>query len=291
MSLFTRRPVPQCVLRRGHAPRAEHGHDAARFVEMGSLTKVLTGTALVRMARVGLVAIDDPVRRWLPEAPETGITLNHLMEHTSGLPRLPPGRYGPRKDPYADFTPDRLRSIVRRLDAIAERPAGKQQQYSNFGYAVLGAALEKAAGQPYAELVSEHVLHPLGVAAEVVQSPPAGARLCARGRFGGERSAWTASGAILPAGGMWATPRALAELVTGLLVDRKLGDPAAAWQTADRLRWHNGATRDASVFAGAFDDTGDWVVVHRLGGKPATTDHLGIDLLARGRRGQDGVQD
>ncbi|MFD7444533.1 hypothetical protein [Streptomyces sp. NPDC059909] len=89
----------------------------------------------------------------------------------------------------------------------------------------------------------------------------------------------------------WTTPRALATLVTGLLVDHTLGEPAAAWQTADRLRWHNGATRDASVFAGAFDDTGDWVVVHRLGGSPEETDGLGVDLLARARRAQGRAQE
>lgn len=284
MSLFTRRPAPLCVLRPGHEPQAEHGHDADRFVEMGSLTKVLTGTALVRMAEAGVVDVDDPVRRWLPGAPETGITLRHLMEHTSGLPRLPPGLTGPRTDPYADFTPDRLRRLVGRLDEIAERAAGEKAEYSNLGYAVLGAALEEAAGQPYEELLSRHVLQPLGMAGAVTQAPPADALLRARGRFGGERSSWTMSGAILPAGGLWATPRTLAALVTGLLVDRRLGEPAAAWQTADHLRWHNGATRDASVFAGAFDGTGDWVVVHRLGGAPEDTDRLGVDLLVRARR-------
>jgi D-alanyl-D-alanine-carboxypeptidase/D-alanyl-D-alanine-endopeptidase len=50
-----------------------------------------------------------------------------------------------------------------------------------------------------------------------------------------------------------------------------------------RLLWHNGATRDASVFTGAFPDTGDWVLVHRLGGSPDDTDRLGVELLAEAR--------
>jgi D-alanyl-D-alanine-carboxypeptidase/D-alanyl-D-alanine-endopeptidase len=66
-------------------------------------------------------------------------------------------------------------------------------------------------------------------------------------------------------------------------VERRLGEPAASWQRADRLRWHNGATRDVSVFAGAFDDTDEWVVVHRLGGRPRTTDRLGVHPLMRAR--------
>lgn len=281
--LLPRRPVPVCVLRPGREPRVEHGHSPDRFVEIGSLTKVLTGTALVRMAAAELLGLDDPVERWLPAAPASGITLRHLMEHTSGLPRLPPGVRGLSRDPYAPFTAEALGEMLTRLDRLATSPAGQHEEYSNFGYAVLGAALAAAARQPYAELLRAYVLEPLGVADEVTASPPADGALRARGRFGGERSAWTTDGAILPAGGLWATPRALATVVRGLLVERRLGDPAPAWETADRLRWHNGATRDASVFAGAFTDTGDWVLVHRLGGSPNDTDEIGIGPLAEAR--------
>jgi D-alanyl-D-alanine-carboxypeptidase/D-alanyl-D-alanine-endopeptidase len=87
-------------------------------------------------------------------------------------------------------------------------------------------------------------------------------------------------GAILPAGGLWATPRAVAELVVALLVERRLGEPGPGWQSAGPLSWHNGATRDASVFAGAMTD-GRWAVVHRLNGRPDDTDRAGIALLRR----------
>ncbi|GAA3188019.1 MULTISPECIES: serine hydrolase domain-containing protein [Streptomyces] len=286
MSLWPARRVPLCVLRPGQEPRVEHGHAPDTLVELGSLTKVLTGTALVRMAAAGLLELDDPVERRLPKAEPCGITLRHLMEHTSGLPRLPPGLSGPRRDPYVSFTPQALTQLLGRLGKAAVRPAGQEEEYSNFGYAVLGAALSAAARQPYPEVVRTHVLAPLGVADEVTAVPPAGPALRAVGRFGRERAPWSMGGAILPAGGMWATPRALAALVTGLLVERRLGEPAPTWQTAGRLRWHNGATRDASVFAGALAGTGEWVVVHRLGGSPEETDALGVRLLeeSAGRR-------
>lgn len=77
-------------------------------------------------------------------------------------------------------------------------------------------------------------------------------------------------------------PRAAADLVVRLLVERRLGDPAPSWQTAGTLRWHNGATRDASVFAGAMDD-GRWVLIHRLNGAPEETDQAGVALLKRRR--------
>ncbi|AOR37330.1 serine hydrolase [Streptomyces fodineus] len=267
--------TPTCVLTGTSAARVADGHAVDRFVEIGSFTKVLTGTALMRMAAAGLLDVDDPLERRLPTAPRTGITLRHLAEHTSGLPRLPPGTTV--RDPYAAFDAAALHRLLGRLDQVVVRPPGQQEEYSNLGYAVLGAALVSTAGTAYEELLAEHVLGPLDVQ-EVSARPDAGRRLLSPGLFGRDRRPWTMDGAILPAGGLWATPRAVADLLVRLVIERRLGDPAPSWQTAGPLHWHNGATRHASVFAGAMAD-GRWVVVHRLGGRSDATDEMGIDLL------------
>ncbi|MEU9665721.1 serine hydrolase domain-containing protein [Streptomyces bobili] len=273
--------VPTCVLTPKAAPTLTDGHALDRYVEIGSLTKVVTGTALVRMAAAGVLSLDDPLERWLPAAPTTGVTLLHLARHTSGLPRLPPGRL-PRRDPYAAFDASALRALLPHLDSLVTRPPGEEEEYSNLGYAVLGAALSAAAsGASYEELVGEYVLRPLDVT-EVVVRPDGQRRLLAPGRFGGPRAPWTMTGAILPAGGLWATPRAAADLVVRLLAERRLGDPAPSWQEAGPLRWHNGATRYASLFTGATDD-GSWVLVHRLNADPDATDRLGIEILRQVR--------
>ncbi|MEU0002976.1 serine hydrolase domain-containing protein [Streptomyces sp. NPDC006314] len=267
--------VPTCVLRDAAPPRIGDGHAVDRFVEIGSFTKVLTGTVLMRLAAAGVLEVDDPVERWLPAAPGTGITLRHLAEHTSGLPRLPPGTT--RRDPYAAFDRPALHRLLGRLDGLPVRPPGHEEEYSNLGYAVLGEALAGAAGASYEELVTEHVLRPLDVH-EVSARPAAARRLLAPGLFRRPRKPWTMTGAILPAGGLWATPRAVADLLVRLVVERRLGDPAPSWRTAGALHWHNGATRHASLFAGAMAD-GRWVVVHRLNGDPEQTDQNGVDVL------------
>ncbi|MGW2884115.1 serine hydrolase domain-containing protein [Streptomyces griseoruber] len=274
--------VPTCVLTPAGPPALADGHAVDRYVQIGSLTKAVTGTVLTRMAAAGALSLDDPLERWLPEAPTTGITLLQLARHTSGLPRLPPGALPPR-DPYAAFDRPALHALVRRLDTLVTRPPGQEEEYSNLGYAVLGAALTAAAsGASYEELVTEHVLRPLDVT-EVGAHPAPERRLLAPGRFGKTRRPWTMDGAILPAGGLWATPRATADLVVRLLVERRLGDPAPSWQTAGPLHWHNGAVGRASVFAGALPD-GAWVVVHRLNGDTDTTDRMGIAALKRDAR-------
>ncbi|MFF4591049.1 serine hydrolase domain-containing protein [Streptomyces sp. NPDC001388] len=281
---MTRRPVPTCVIGSSDtAPVVTGGHDPDRYAEMGSFTKVVTATVLEQLARQGALTLDDPVERWLDVPPGTGITLRHLAEHTSGLPRLPPGTT--RLDPYRKFTDERLHDLLAGLDRLVTVPAGEHEEYSNFGYAVLGAALTAATGQAYDDLVALHVLAPLGLARDAMTSrPPRHTRLLPTGMLGRSAKPWTMTGAILPAGGLWASPRTLARVLTGLVLDRSLGEPALGWQRTGPLPviWHNGATGTASVFAGAVPD-GRWTVVHRLSGTPEVTDRVGLDYLRTAR--------
>ncbi|MFD6476326.1 serine hydrolase domain-containing protein [Streptomyces anulatus] len=267
--------VPLCILSSSHAPQVSHGHDLDRFVQIGSLTKPLTGTLLVQLASTGTLQLDDHLEQFLPAPAGTGITLRHLAEHTAALPRIPP--HLRRTDPYADFDAGALDSVVRNLGSFTTGSPGREAEYSNLGYALLGAALASAARAEYEELLHEHVLAPLGLTA-ITSNPPPDNQLAGRGFLGRRLRPWTMSGAILPAGGLWATPRDTAHLVTRLLVERRLGEPAPSWQTTGRLRWHDGATRGASVFAGAMDD-GTWVMVHRLSGHALPTEETAARVL------------
>ncbi|URN12583.1 beta-lactamase family protein [Streptomyces radiopugnans] len=179
-------PTPICLLGgAGIDDRAAHGHDQDRFVEIGSLSKVFTGTVLTQLAKEGVVGLDIPLEECLDEVPAgTGITLRHLAEHTSGLPRLPVGLAGPPGDPYAAFTEQALRASLRELDRVATGRLG-EKEYSNFGYAVLGYALTAVTGRSYQQLVDEHVLLPLELEVGAVTAlPPQEQRLVPRGLFG-----------------------------------------------------------------------------------------------------------
>ncbi|MFI9393537.1 serine hydrolase domain-containing protein [Streptomyces bauhiniae] len=274
-------PTPTCLLGGpGIEDRIAHGHDPDRFVEIGSLSKVFTGTVLAQLAKDEVVGLDTPLEECLDDVPAgTGITLRHLAEHTSGLPRLPVGTGGPPGDPYATFTEDALRASLCELDRVATGRLG-EAEYSNLGYAVLGHALTAVTGRSYQQLVDELVLLPLGLDAGAVTAlPPQERRLVPRGLFGRPRPLWTLTGPILPAGGLWSTCRTLSEVVPGLLVERRLGPPAPSWQHGSAITWHNGATRGSSVMAAAHDD-GRWLVLHRLGPASATDSLARETLLA-----------
>jgi D-alanyl-D-alanine-carboxypeptidase/D-alanyl-D-alanine-endopeptidase len=136
--------------------------------EIGSITKVFTATVLADMAEEGLVALDDPVQRYLPEGvdlPVRGqpITRADIAAQTSGLPRLPKGLVGlslrQRRNPYAGFTDAHLeRAIVG--TRLRDNP-GEKVRYSNFGFGLLGYVLALRSGQSYEQIVRERICAPL----------------------------------------------------------------------------------------------------------------------------------
>jgi D-alanyl-D-alanine-carboxypeptidase/D-alanyl-D-alanine-endopeptidase len=136
--------------------------------EIGSITKVFTATVLADMAEEGLVALDDPVQRYLPEEVELPvrgrpITLADLAAQTSGLPRLPKGLLGlslrQRTNPYAGFTDAHLERAI--AGTRLRGNPGEKVRYSNFGFGLLDYVLALRAGQSYEQLVRERICAPL----------------------------------------------------------------------------------------------------------------------------------
>ena len=90
----------------------------ATIYEIGSITKVFTTCLLADLARDGVVALNDPISRHLPQgvrAPRSDnneITLNHLATHTSGLPRLPQNLAPIEADPYASYDTEKLYAFL-----------------------------------------------------------------------------------------------------------------------------------------------------------------------------------
>jgi len=136
--------------------------------EIGSVTKVFTALLLADLTRQGKVRLDDPVDQYLPpdvHAPARGdrkITLRLLANHTSGLPRMPTN-FSPKdsNDPYADYDAQHLYLFLKGCKLT--RDIGSKYEYSNLGAGLLGHTLSRAAGQPYEQLIIDHLCRPLGM--------------------------------------------------------------------------------------------------------------------------------
>ncbi len=136
---------------------------------IGSISKVFTTTLMCILRDKGVVRLDDPVSKYLPAdvklpsdprgAP--AITLRHLATHTSGLPKLPPNVASKGEDAYGGYTVAQLYAGL--ADTPMIFPTGAKSVYSNLGVALLGHALERAAGQPYEALLKKNLLEPLGM--------------------------------------------------------------------------------------------------------------------------------
>lgn len=131
---------------------------ATRF-RVGSVSKLITATALMRLAQTPHLDLDRPVGEWLDLPPAVrGITLRQLAGHQGGI-RHYRGREFVSNEPYPTLR-DAL--VVFRDDSLIAVP-GTRYAYSSYGYTLIGAVLEAALGTPFPEIIRRQVLEPLGM--------------------------------------------------------------------------------------------------------------------------------
>ncbi len=152
---------------------------------IGSITKQFTALMLLQLVQEGKVRLSDPVEKYFPEVNRIqgkfpaapSITLVQLATHTAGLAAEPDELEKYTVGPVSEWE-SILVSALPRTRYVAE--PGSRFSYSNIGYAILGAALARAARQPYTEYVREHIFQPLGMTHTVFElTDAAKARLAA----------------------------------------------------------------------------------------------------------------
>jgi CubicO group peptidase (beta-lactamase class C family) len=127
--------------------------------DLASLTKPMATTALAMvLVGDGVLDLDAPVRRWLPDAATAG-TVRHLLGHAAGCAAhvefFRMLRTGVHPDPYAE--------LIALAAGQPATPPGIVTVYSDLGYLMLGAILERAAGMPLDQAFRSLVAEPLGL--------------------------------------------------------------------------------------------------------------------------------
>jgi CubicO group peptidase (beta-lactamase class C family) len=132
------------------------------FFQIGSTTKTLTATAIVRLVEMGKLELDAPVRRYLPdltledESVAANVTVKHLLTHTAGW----------MGDFFADtgVGDDSLAKFVARLtEAGQSSPLGELWSYNNAAFSLAGRVIEAVTGKTYEASLKELLLEPLGM--------------------------------------------------------------------------------------------------------------------------------
>ncbi len=194
--------------------------DADTVYRIGSISKSFTGLALLSLRDEGVLGLDDPLARWIPEASklvyptrdERPITLRQLAQHTSGLPRM--GPFDPENGPNEATIVGSLAKV--RLD----RAPGLESVYSNLGFSLLGIVVGHAAKRPLHDVVAARILAPMGMTSTGwdVATVPAG-RLAPAFTKGPEAGAVPPArlGAADGAGGIYSSVRDMARYAAFLL--------------------------------------------------------------------------
>ncbi len=141
--------------------------------DVASVSKQFTGMAIAMMVESGQIALDDDIREYLPELPDFGhtITIGHLVHHTSGL-RDWPGMLALAGWQMGDVIS--FEQILRTVSNQRELnfTPGSENRYSNTGYNVLAALVERVSGQSFREWTTENIFDPLDMSDTHFQDNP-----------------------------------------------------------------------------------------------------------------------
>ncbi len=150
------------------ATRAPMKDDALFWI--ASMTKGVTGVALMMLVDEGKVKLDDPVEKYLPEfkgqqvqedektpprAPKHPITVRDVMTHTSGLITA--------RDPRLKWVPTLEEKVKQGAGFPLIREPGTKFEYNNVGINTAGRIIEVVSGMPYPDFLQQRLLDPLGM--------------------------------------------------------------------------------------------------------------------------------
>lgn len=231
-----------------------------------SISKNFTATAILLAVQKGLLDLDAPITRYVPEfrvnsrfeaAPERRMTLRLLLSHRAGFTHEAP--IGNNYDPAFPSFEAHVRSIS---ETWLRYPVGRQYAYSNLGFDLAGHILQKASGMPFAQAVKTLLLDPLGMTSTTFSDR---VYTAARDRALGHAAGYDAVPLVtplIPSGGVYTNA----------------GDMAAY------ARFHLGK---GMVGGSALLDRALWETMHR----PQYDEHYGLGVSRRKLRFGDTIVD
>ena len=134
--------------------------------EMASVTKMFTAAAVMLLAREGKLGLDDEYAKYFPDYPYPGVTVRHLLTHTSGMPDdfetaawvCPAWKNEKRIPPCSEI----LRFIRDSKEEASHAP-GETFRYTDIGYCLLANLVEKLSGVRFEDFLKKNIFEPSGM--------------------------------------------------------------------------------------------------------------------------------
>ena len=208
---------------------------------IGSMNKMFTAVAVLQLVQAGKLSLDGTVGEYLPDYPNAEVanaTIRQLLTHSGGTGDI----FGPEFDRQRlslKTHDDYVRLYGRRGPTHAP---GAEQRYSNYGFVLLGAIIERVSGQSYYDYVDAHVFAPAGMrdSGSLPEDVAVPGRAVAYRRKDG---AWTDAADTLPyrgtaAGGGYSTADDLLKFARALLSGKLLSPELLAEATRAQTPWY-----------------------------------------------------
>jgi CubicO group peptidase (beta-lactamase class C family) len=127
--------------------------------QSGSVGKQFTATGIMMLVEEGKIALDDPITKYFPDAPESWkqVKVRNLLSHTGGISNKIYDEINMRED----YTEDQM---LKKIESMPlDFKPGDNWNYSNSGYVLLGILIHKVTGKFYGDVLQERIFKPLGM--------------------------------------------------------------------------------------------------------------------------------
>lgn len=287
-------------------PDQKKTFDMKTFFEIGSITKTFTAYTLMSVLRDHHIADSSSILPYLPASVQSNTQLGdirfvHLMNHTSGFPRLPENLDVSEMSlqPYENYDSNQLFTYLR----TATPKIQGTYEYSNLGAGLAGVLAEKISGKSYAALLDQYIFLPFQMVDK--NNTLEQSQNKSQGYIDNSTAAeyWNMN-VLAPAGGLKCTGEEMKKyletmsqpirqdvkaIIDQLTTPTVTLNPALSvgrgWHVSKKkdladIYWHNGGTYGFSTFCAFVKETGQYVlVVINQFNSNATSDKLGMNIL------------
>ncbi|MFI5491456.1 serine hydrolase domain-containing protein [Actinoplanes sp. NPDC051859] len=198
------------------------GDDSPIRYQLASVSKQFTAAALLLLAQDGRIDLADPLDRWIPGWP--GVTLHHLLAHTSGI-----GHWAdyPMIDLAARMEPAELVETFRSVPPLTA--PGAAWRYSSPAYVLAAQVVERVADTAYATFLAGRIFEPAGLTATFAGPPGARPDVAAgHDKHGEPLPSWNLDVVGMGAGDVWSTTGDMTRWMSNLAAGDLLREP---WRT------------------------------------------------------------
>jgi len=130
---------------------------------IGSISKQFTSAMILLLVERGELSLDDPMSRYFPDFPHSeGITVRHLLNHTSGIRSFLSNAFR-RSEGWREHDTKEMVSYIAHQDDLTDFAVGSNYRYNNSAYVLAGAIVEKVTGKSYAVALRDMITAPLGL--------------------------------------------------------------------------------------------------------------------------------